>query len=284
MKKRTLPRWMKIRLPTYEKLRGYNKTLEIIKRYNLNTVCISANCPNSPECFSNKTATFMILGNVCTRDCLYCNIGHAKTLDVDHDEPNRISQAVKELGLRYVVITSVTRDDLPDKGAQHFFDTVTRLKSMDCKIEVLIPDFCGDLYAFGMITKSNPDVINHNIEIARRFFRRYRPQGDYDRSLKLLKHFSGFTTKSGFMVGLGETIDDIYETIRDLRSVDVNILTVGQYLQPKPKHAEVKRYYDPSEFVMIKKYAERLGFDHVFSSPFVRSSYHAGNISMERTR
>ncbi len=267
-----LPDWFRIK--DFDK-EAYKKTLDIIQDTDLNTVCISANCPNRYECFSNGAATFMILGDVCTRNCRYCNIESGKPGEVDKDEVNKIVDAVKKLKLRYVVITSVTRDDLDDKGTKQFVDVVNALKKIGCKVEVLIPDNVDVIE----IIDAKPDVINHNLEVVRRLFYGLRPQGDYDKSLRLLKKVKQINpdmkTKSGIMVGLGESDEDIVRSLEDLKQADVDIVTIGQYLQPTDKHADVEKFYKPNEFESIKEKALAKGFKNVFSGPLVRSSYKA---------
>ncbi|MCX7760426.1 MAG: lipoyl synthase [Hydrogenothermaceae bacterium] len=262
---------------------------KLLRRLNLHTVCEEANCPNIGECFSKKTATFMIMGDICTRNCPYCNVSHGKPLPLDSQEPIKIAQAVKTLGLKYIVITSVDRDDLPDGGASHFAEVVYRIRELgeDIKVEVLIPDFRGDEKALKTVIKSKPDVINHNIETVKELYKKVRPQGKYERSLNLLKSIknidSSIKTKSGFMVGLGETFNQIYQLLRDLKDVDVDIITIGQYLQPSKSHLPVEKYYSDEEFETLKKIAIELGFKEVFSGKLVRSSYHAGEIYSKLT-
>ncbi|MEM2121143.1 MAG: lipoyl synthase [Candidatus Woesearchaeota archaeon] len=268
------------KIQSYDKNK-YLKTRNLINELGLNTVCIEANCPNRYECFSNNKATFMILGNVCTRNCLYCNVKKGLPKNVDPNEPKRISRAIKILGINYAVITSVTRDDLKDGGAEQFVKTIREIKRLnkDCKVEVLIPDFNGDLNSLKRIVEERPDVINHNIEVVRRLFNKLRPKGDYELSLKILKSIKEINpkivTKSGFMVGFGENKKDIVKTIKDLKRVDCDILTVGQYLRPSKKHFPVKKYYSKREFEEIKNIAEKIGFKKVFSGFLVRSSYKA---------
>lgn len=249
----------------------------------LHTICEEARCPNIAECFGCGTAVFLILGNVCTRDCRYCNVTHGTPSSLNDNEPRDIAESVKTLGLKYVVVTSVTRDDLKDGGASIFYKTVREIRRLNdaCKIEVLIPDFRGDEKAVQKVVDAAPDVINHNIEVVEKLFPLIRPQGDYRRSLvvlKTIKKMDGrIPTKSGFMVGLGETNEQTLQTMRDLRVADVDFLTMGQYLQPTRNHVEVKKYYTPEEFVELKNTALQLDFSHVESGPLVRSSYHAQN-------
>ena len=257
---------------------GYFELVRLLKQSSLHTVCQEANCPNIAECFGKKTATFLILGDTCTRDCKYCDVAHGVPKPVDAGEGARIARAVKALGLKYVVITSVTRDDLPDGGADMFAKAVLEIRIIDpdCKIEVLIPDFKGDKKALKKVLDSHPTILNHNIEVVKRLFSAARPQGDYGRSLDLLKTAKKCSvTKSGFMVGLGETQEEIIETMEDLAPF-VDVLTIGQYLQPTSDHLPVAKYYAPEEFKGFKEMGEQMGFSHVESGPLVRSSYHAG--------
>lgn len=257
---------------------------KILRSLNLHTVCEEANCPNIGECFSKKTATFLILGDICTRNCPYCSINHGKPLPPDPDEPEKIAIAVRKLGLEYVVITSVDRDDLPDGGASHFSKVVEKIReySPDIKVELLIPDFKGNMDALDTVVKSNPDVINHNIETVKSLYKRVRPAGNYERSLNILKKIkelnSNIITKSGFMVGLGESLSEIEQLLMDLYISKVDTITVGQYLQPSKKNLAVLKYYTDEEFEYIKNIANGIGFKQVFSGRLVRSSYHAKQI------
>jgi lipoic acid synthetase len=272
------PDWLKVRIGGGE---NYSKVKTLLGSAKLHTICEEARCPNIAECFGSGTAVFLILGNVCTRDCRYCNVTHGIPGSLNRNEPRDIAESVKFLGLKYIVITSVTRDDIKDGGANVFFETVQEIRRVndECKIEVLIPDFRGDTAAIQKIVDAAPDVINHNIEVVEGLFPDIRPQGNYQRSLKVLKTIKTkerrIPTKSGFMVGLGENIEQILATMHDLRDVDVDFLTIGQYLPPTRNHAEVKKYYPPQEFVELKNAALQLGFLHVESGPLVRSSYHA---------
>lgn len=267
----------------------YENTSNLIKEHNLHTVCVEANCPNKYECFSNKTATFMILGDKCTRDCKYCNIEtDSHPLEVDEDEPKRILEAVEKLGLDYVVITSVNRDDLEDGGASQFVKVIRILKTnIDCKVEVLIPDFGGPEIV--EIIKAQPDVINHNIETVRRVFDNVRPQGSYQKSLELLKRIRGIDAqrtikvKSGLMVGLGETMDEIAETMVELKKNEVDIITIGQYLAPSSKHFQVQKEYTESEFDEMRNAAKILQFKSSAIGKMVRSSYHAREVAIIKT-
>ncbi|MGM5482669.1 MAG: lipoyl synthase [Nanobdellota archaeon] len=275
-----LPLWIKV--GKYNK-HEYLKTKTLIEKNCLNTVCIEANCPNKYECFSKKTATFMILGNTCTRNCLYCNVKRGKPEKPDENEPERIAEAVKKLGLRYAVITCVTRDDLKDGGGEQFVKTVNAIKNIDaeCKIELLISDLKGNWKALEKIISAGPDVLNHNIEVPRVFFPRLRPQGDYEISLQLLEKVKKLNfqtlTKSGFMLGFGEKKSQILNTIKDLKNAGCKIITIGQYLQPNKDCVKVKKYYAPEEFEEFKAYGESLGMK-VVSGPMVRSSYKASEV------
>jgi lipoic acid synthetase len=271
--------------PKYLKIKDFDckkylETLNLIKKHHLSTVCLSANCPNRYHCFSNGTATFMILGEVCTRNCRYCNIKSKKPEKVDEKEPKRLALAVKKLNLDYVVITSVARDDLEDGGSSCFVSSINEIrKNNSSNIEILIPDFKGNKLALGKVVKGKPEVINHNIETVKELFSKLRPQGDYNRSLSLLKNIKNINpstiTKSGLMVGLGETKDQILKTLKDLKKAKVDILTIGQYLAPSSKHANIEKYYSETEFLELKNIAKDLGFKEVVSGPMIRSSYKA---------
>lgn len=251
----------------------------ILKTKCLNTVCEGARCPNKSECYSHNTATFLIMGNVCTRNCRYCNISPARPEALDKDEPKHIAEAVKELGLKYAVITSVTRDDLEDGGAGHFKQCVDEIRKIcDAKVEILTPDFKGKKEALDLIIEANPEVFNHNIETVKALFPTARPQGNYDCSIEVLKYIknnSSIVTKSGLMVGLGETTEEIKETLIDLKSAGVDILTIGQYIQPSKAHLEVAKFYTPEEFEDLKVLARKIGFKNYQIAPLVRSSYQA---------
>lgn len=252
----------------------------ILKTKHLNTVCDGARCPNKNECYGHNTATFLIMGNNCTRNCKYCNISTAKPEPLDMDEPKHIAEAVNELGLKYVVITSVTRDDLQDGGASHFAQCIKEIRklSSDIKIEILTPDFLRKDGALDIIIDSKPDVFNHNIETTKNVFKIARPMGDYNHSLKVLKYVkenSNIKTKSGLMVGLGETIEDIENTLIDLKNAGCDILTIGQYIQPSKQHLDVVKYYTLEEFEELKKLAEKIGLNKYQIGPLVRSSYNA---------
>ena len=270
-----LPNWLIKRTPKMENIRN----IRGIIGDKVNTVCESAKCPNIGECYSNKTVTFMILGDICTRRCHYCSVETGRPLAVDHEEPRRIAEAVQVLGLRHVVITSVNRDELEDGGAAIFADTIrqTRQLSPDCTIEILIPDFEGNETALGTVCAEKPEILNHNIETVRRLFPAIRPQGKYQRSIELLGKAKqlGMRTKSGLILGMGETMEEAREVMRELRTVGCDIMTIGQYLQPTRAHLPVARFYDPNEFAVLKEEGMALGFTHVESGPLVRSSYHA---------
>jgi lipoyl synthase len=272
------PEWLKVRAPgsqTYLRLKSIMRGLE------LNTVCEDAHCPNIGECWHHGTATFMILGDVCTRACAYCAVKHGKPDPLDTGEPARVAEAVAAMALRYAVVTSVDRDDLPDGGAAMFAATIREIKARvpECRVEVLIPDFKGDREPLTTVLDARPDVLNHNTETVPRLYRMARSGGKYPRTLELLDrarhHAPDIPTKTGLMVGLGETADELVEVFRDLRRVDVAILTIGQYLRPSPDHAPMTRYYHPDEFAELKRLALGLGFAHVEAGPLVRSSYHA---------
>ena len=278
-----LPEYLKRPIIDTEKTKTVRR---ILKSKCLNTVCEGARCPNKSECYSANTATFLIMGQVCTRNCRYCNISTKKPQPLDLEEPKHVAEAIKELGLKFAVITSVTRDDLPDGGAEHFKNCIEEIRKIcDAKIEILTPDFRSKtdfskpLYnSLDTIISAKPDVFNHNIETVRSVFKTARPQGDYDRSLKVLKYVkenSAITTKSGLMVGLGETIDEIEETFADLKNAGVDILTVGQYIQPSKQHLPVDKYYTLEEFENLKVLARKIGFKNFQIGPLVRSSYHA---------
>jgi lipoic acid synthetase len=270
------PPWLKVRPPYAVECRKIKSTLTGLQ---LHTVCQEAACPNIAECFASGTATFLIMGNICTRDCRYCNVEHGKPAAVDENEISHLMVAVRKMKLEYVVITSVTRDDLPDGGAQIFAECVSELRKnvTQCKIEVLIPDFQGNKVALEKVVSSKPDVINHNIEVVKPMFARLRPQGNYDVSLELLRQIaaSSVISKSGLMIGFGESREDILRLIDDLATVSCARLTIGQYQQPTLKHWPVAKYYHPDEFAEFKEIAYQKGFKYVESGPLVRSSYHA---------
>jgi lipoic acid synthetase len=272
------PEWLKVRAPGSE---NYLRLKGIMKDLKLNTVCEDAHCPNIGECWHHGTATFMILGDVCTRACAYCAVAHGRPNELDTAEPARVAEAVARMRLQYAVITSVDRDDLADGGASIFADTIrlTRERVADCRIEVLIPDFQGKEAPLHAVLDAGPDVLNHNIETVPRLYRMARSGGKYPRSLELLDRSRTYrpdiATKTGIMVGLGEEHDEIVAVFDDLRRVGVSILTIGQYLRPSAKHATMTRYYHPDEFAALKRIALDRGFVHVESGPLVRSSYHA---------
>ncbi len=272
------PEWLKVKIERPKHLTQVNT---LIRSLNLNTVCHGANCPNRLECFSKKTATFMILGSVCSRHCRFCNIESGQLLPPDITEPSRVAEAVATLGLKHAVITSVTRDDLEDGGASLFADTIRAIKARmpDTVVEVLIPDFNGSLEALKAVVDAKPDIINHNVETIQGLYDDIRPEADYAQSLTLLKRVkqldSGIFSKSGFMLGLGEDETAVYALIDDLKAHDVDILTIGQYLPPSKKHAPLKAYIHPDAFDAYGAYARSVGIKAVASAPLVRSSYNA---------
>lgn len=275
-----LPEYLKRPIIDTDKTRTVRK---ILKANCLNTVCENARCPNKNECYTKHTATFLIMGGVCTRNCKYCNISCQKPEPLDVDEPKHIAKAVKDLGLKYAVITSVTRDDLPDGGAEHFAKCIEEIRkiSPDTKIEILTPDFKGNIESLNTIIKAHPDVFNHNIEVVRGIFKTVRPQGNYDVSLSVLKYIkenSDIKTKSGLIIGLGENFEQIKETFEDLYNVGCDILTVGQYIQPSKEHYPVGKYYKPEEYEELKKLATSVGIKHSQIGPLVRSSYNAASL------
>ena len=276
--KRRLPEWMRVPMPggpTYIQL----KTL--LRDSELHTVCEEAHCPNIGECWERRSATFMILGDICTRRCHYCAVTTGRPTGIDVMEPDRLARTVKRLRLKYCVITSVNRDDLADGGAFIFSRCIRKINQEvpECKVEVLIPDFDGSWSALKTVVNAKPEVLNHNIESARRIFPKVRPRGNYNLSLELLAKVKTYdptmATKSGIIVGMGEDWDEIVDTMKDLRGVDCNLLTIGQYLRPSDKHIPVDRFYTPAEFDDLRRIGESLGFTHVASGPLVRSSYHA---------
>jgi lipoic acid synthetase len=274
------PHWIRVRAPGPGT--RFTEIKKILREQKLHTVCEEASCPNIGECFGKGTATFMILGDICTRRCPFCDVGHGRPLPLDAEEPAHLADTIAKLKLKYVVITSVDRDDLKDGGAQHFVDCIraVREKSPHTTIEVLVPDFRGRLdRALGILLAAPPDVMNHNLETVPRLYRQARPGGDYRHSLKLLQEFKqavpAVPTKSGLMVGLGETDDEILQVMRDLRAHQVDMLTIGQYLQPSPHHLPVERYVHPDVFSMFEREAQAMGFRHAAIGALVRSSYHA---------
>jgi lipoic acid synthetase len=277
---RRLPDWLKRDLP-----RGNENffTHDLLRELRLETVCENARCPNRPECYSRRTATFMILGNVCTRPCGFCSVPRGAPLDLEDDEPARVAEAAARLGLRHVVITSVTRDDLPDGGAEHFFRCVVAVrKRTGAAVEVLTPDFLGDSAAVDRVLDARPEVYNHNLETVPRLYAKVRGRADYRRSLDLLdrvkRRAPSVVTKSGLMLGLGETTEEIFDVFADLRAVGCDVLTLGQYLAPTLKHIRVARFVPPEEFDRLAALARTLGFTQVVAGPYVRSSYHAGEM------
>ncbi len=275
-----LPEYLKRPIIDTDKTRTVRK---ILKTKCLNTVCENARCPNKNECYTKNTATFLIMGNNCTRNCRYCNISCNKPEPLDLSEPLHVAEAVKDLGLKYSVITSVTRDDLKDGGAEHFANCIHKIRELspETKIEILTPDFKGHEDALKTIIAANPNVFNHNIETVRAIFKTARPQGDYDCSLKVLKYIkdnSDIITKSGFMIGLGETIEQIKETLTDLHNIGCDIVTIGQYIQPSKEHLEVEKYYTLEEYEQLKEIAKEVGIKHYQIGPLVRSSYRASEL------
>ena len=272
-----LPAWFRIRLSTTQK---WNRIRNAVDSRNLHTVCRSASCPNKTECWNAGTATFMILGDICSRSCGFCSVPKGIPANADHDEPRRIAEAIADLGLTYAVITSVTRDDLPDGGAGVFAATIRAVRSRvpGCGIEVLVPDFQGSHAALQTVLAALPDVLNHNLETIPSLYARVRPQADYRRSLSLLQQAAacGAMTKSGLMLGLGEGREELIATLHDLRAVGCSILTLGQYLRPGRHHLPVEHYYHADEFRELRQLALNIGFRHVAAGPRVRSSYHAG--------
>jgi lipoic acid synthetase len=271
-----LPPWFKVHATTGPDYLDIKQTMDRLK---LHTICEEARCPNRWECWNARTATFLILGDICTRRCHYCSVETGRPKAIDHGEPRRVADAVQALGLRHAVITSVNRDELADGGSAIFAETIrqTRQLNAHCTIEVLIPDFEGNETALATVCAEKPEILNHNIETVRRLFPSLRPQGKYQRSIELLGKAKqlGMRTKSGLILGMGETMDEARDVMRDLRSVGCDIMTIGQYLQPTRAHLPVARYYDPSDFSVLKEEGMALGFTHVESGPLVRSSYHA---------
>lgn len=275
-----LPEYLKRPIIDTDKTRTVRK---ILKHNCLNTVCENARCPNKNECYTKNTATFLIMGNNCTRNCRYCNISCNKPEPLDENEPKHIAQAVFDLGLKYAVITSVTRDDLPDGGAEHFAACIREIRNLspNCKIEILTPDFKGNKNSLDIIIDAKPDVFNHNIETVRAVFKSARPQGNYDVSLGVLsyvKNSSNIQTKSGLMIGLGETFEQIKETLTDLKNTGCNILTIGQYIQPSKEHLSVAKFYTLEEYEQLKQLAYEVGFIKYQIGPLVRSSYNASEL------
>ena len=271
-----LPSWFKVEAKIGQ---DYLDIQQTMGRLKLHTICEEARCPNRWECWNARTVTFLILGDICTRRCHYCSVKTGRPLAVDLEEPQRVAEAIQALGLRHAVITSVNRDELKDGGAEIFAETIRQVRrlSATCTIEVLIPDFEGNEAALAMICAEKPEILNHNIETVRRLFPAIRPQGKYQRSIELLRKAKqqGMTTKSGLILGMGETMDEARGVMRDLRYVQCDIMTIGQYLQPTREHLPVARFYEPTEFAALKEEGMAIGFTHVESGPLVRSSYHA---------
>jgi lipoic acid synthetase len=280
MKELKKPPWLRKRIPPFQDLM---RVKSILSKAGLHTVCEEAHCPNLGECFARGTATILILGKICTRSCRFCAVQHGVPAPPDEREPQEVAEAVRRMGLQYVVITSVTRDDLPDSGASFFAKTIQAIRSLDrkIKVEVLIPDFRGDVSSLRTVLEEGPDVLNHNIETVPRLYPEVRPQAEYKRSINLLKRskesYPRILTKSGLMLGLGEDRKEILDLFRDLREVGCDFLTIGQYLQPRPDRLGVVRYVPPEEFEEYKKIGEEMGF-RVASGPFVRSSFHASQM------
>ena len=274
------PPWLRAPAPAGE---NYQELKDLIGRLRLHTVCESAACPNVGECWNQRTATFMILGNVCTRRCGFCAVEKGAPLPVDYDEPERVAEAVAAMGLRFAVVTSVNRDDRPDGGAELFAYTIKAIRARvpGCGVEVLIPDFQGNRDAVATVMEATPDVLNHNTETVPRLYRQVRLGARYERSLEVLRYAKQLApdcpTKSGLMLGLGETVEEVLEVMRDLRAQGVDILTLGQYLRPSPQHLPIVRYVPPEEFADLRRAGMEMGFGHVESGPLVRSSYHAAN-------
>ena len=273
-----LPEWLKVRMPGSPR---YLELQNLMTDQRLHTVCEEAHCPNIGECWDRGTATFMILGEICTRACRYCAVPTGRPNRLALQEPKRVAEAVQSMGLRYCVITSVNRDDLPDGGAYIFASCINNIRevSPECRVEVLVPDFAGSWTALKKVIDAGPAVLNHNIESTVRIFPKVRPKGSYELSMELLAKAKDINpdtvTKSGIIVGMGESVDEVIETMVDLRKVDCDLLTIGQYLQPSIKHLAIDRFYRPEEFEELRKSGEAMGFKHVASGPLVRSSYHA---------
>ena len=275
------PEWLKIRLESNETL---HQVREKVRGLRLHTVCEEARCPNLHECWSAGTATFMILGDICTRTCGFCSVGKGRPGTLDPEEPRHVGEAVRDLGIRHAVVTSVNRDELPDGGSHHFAETIAWIRRLNpaVTVEVLIPDFMGDWSALANVLEARPEILNHNIETVPRLYRTVRPQAVYDRSLELLQRAASWRsdeypvlTKSGLMVGIGETKEEVFEVLADLRRYDVDIVTIGQYLNPTARHIPVQRFVPPAEFAEYRARAAELAFTLCEAGPFVRSSYHA---------
>jgi lipoic acid synthetase len=272
------PDWLRVRLPVGD---NYNDLKQLMRSKSLHTVCEEARCPNMGECWANRTATFMILGSVCTRSCGFCAVATGRPMTLDWEEPRRVAEAVTQMGLNHVVVTSVNRDELHDGGATLFAATIRWIRRMnpECAVEVLTPDFKGSREALKVVMDAKPDVFNHNVETVPRLYHRVRPQAVYERSLDVLEWAKesnpGKPTKTGFMLGLGETHDEIVDLLRDIRARNVDIVTIGQYLRPSPDHLPIERYAPPDEFREYARIGREMGFRNVYSGPLVRSSYHA---------
>jgi len=279
IKRERLPLWLKVKPPLGE---NYRKVKSLLSSLDLHTVCQEANCPNIGTCFEEKTETFLILGRICTRGCSFCDVDRGVPLSLDVSEPLHIAEAVKILGLEYVVITSVTRDDLEDGGASHFAEVIKKIResNLECKVEVLVPDFKGDFESLKIVLREKPFVLNHNLETVKRLYPIVRKGADYQRSLNLLgaskDYDSSILTKSGIIIGMGEEWEEIIELMQDLKDIKCDLLTIGQYLSPSDKHLPVVKYYPPEDFEKLRKTGEKMGFMSVESGPLVRSSYHAG--------
>ena len=278
MKTNRRPEWLRVRLPAGE---GYLEIKKLLRSARLHTVCEEAHCPNIGECFNQRTATFLILGDVCTRGCRFCNVTKGVTQPIDPGEPERVALAAQQMGLRHVVVTSVTRDDISDGGAEQYANTISSIRSYspESTIEVLIPDFSGNSDALSVVIRAMPDIINHNMETVPRLYRVVRPGAMYERSLMLLKQvkksYPDIITKSGLMVGLGEEFEEIIDVMKDLIAAGCEVLTIGQYLSPGRQHLPVQRFYHPHEFDAFKIRGREMGFTHIEAGPLVRSSYHA---------
>ena len=271
------PNWLRVKLPTGE---NYRAVRNVVDQYKLHTICESGRCPNMGECWGEGTATFIILGNICTRSCGFCNVATGRPLPVDWDEPDRVARSIQRMKIKHAVLTSVDRDDLPDGGSIIWGETVRAVRRLSpgTTMETLIPDFRGITDQIDRIVEAAPEVVSHNMETVRRLTRQVRIQAQYDRSLEVLRYLKANgvnRTKTGIMLGLGETEDELYQALDDVRAVGVDVVTLGQYLQPSPRHLPVQRFVEPEEFERLGDYARTLGFRHVESSPLVRSSYHA---------
>ncbi len=271
------PKWLRVKLPTGE---NYKNVRGLVDKYKLHTICESGHCPNMGECWGSGTATFMILGNICTRSCGFCNVATGRPLSVDWEEPEKVARSVKLMQIKHAVLTSVDRDDLADGGSIIWKETVDAIRriSPNTTMETLIPDFKGELHNVDRIIEANPEIVSHNIETVRRLTRKVRIQAQFDRSLSVLKYLKekGIQrTKSGIMLGLGETEDEVLDAMKDLRKADVDVVTIGQYLQPTPRHLPVVEFVTPEVFERLKEIGLKMGFRHVESGPLVRSSYHA---------